>query len=470
MKRNLRTSFVCAILAAISVTSFAQKVSFGEYTGINFSNLHGYLTSNKWASKPGPSAGFFVEYNLGRLFSVQTEIGYLSQYYEMKSYKQQYSYPPVDVDDGYYRYSNIWSPVYEPYKWDFSFLRFPLLFKYKTPTRLQLGIGGGMFYSVLMKDDLTKAERNVAKEEDRNIYPPTHDWGYLFLADLSYPVTKVLRVSLAGRLTSGQKVFIESYKAKNGSSELLFGLKYTPQPRAYKVPIDLEPSKPDSSFTRCYVKPVVGVTMAWNSAKQKLGNYSENFGSNAGLIFGYRLDKTVSLQSGFQFQQKGYSFSDSSFMNHRYVADIVTPGRKVDTKVNFNYLTIPLNLNLSFGKSVAFYLDFGIYAEFMVNANCTGTVINEYKGGNYYRLEKQNLNDGVEGYYKSTDFGYSTGFGFQFPFKNNMKFDIGIHYAGGFKNILEKPNEYDFNGYKNDLSFENSSLSLQFGLQIPIPN
>ena len=90
MKKNFLIVCLCAILMSFTATSFAQKLTFGEYTGINFSNLHGNLTSNKWVSKPGPSAGFSVEYNLGKtLFSVQTEIGFINQYYEMKSYDQQ---------------------------------------------------------------------------------------------------------------------------------------------------------------------------------------------------------------------------------------------------------------------------------------------------------------------------------------------------------------------------------------------
>jgi hypothetical protein len=475
MKRNLRTSFVCAILAAISVTSFAQRVSFGEYTGINFSNLHGNLTSNKWVSKPGPSAGFFVEYNLTRSFSVQTEIGFLTHYYEAKSYRTSNN-PITLYTSNLSSYAPLWSserlivPHNEQNKWDFSFLRFPLILKYKTPTRLQLGLGTGVFYSMLMNDDLTKEDRNNAEKDGQTVYPPTHDWGYSFSADLSYPLTDQLRLFLSGRLSTGRKVFIEEYRAKNGATEVLFGIKFTPKLGQKLKPEIIKPTETDSSPSRCYIIPKAGVTMAWNSGKTKMGNYSGIFGPNAGFTFGYRLDKTVSLQTGIQFQQKGYALSDSSFLNHRYVADSNAPGKKVDTQVNFDYLIVPLNFNLSFGHQVTFYVDLGMYAEFMLNARCTGTVINEFRGGSYYRLEKQNLNDAVEGYYKAADFGLSSGLGFQFPFRNEMKFDIGIRYDKGLKNILKEPTEYEFNGSKNDLSFENSSLSLQFGILIPIPN
>lgn len=474
MKKNLLSVCICALLTTFSVSSFAQKLSFGEYTGVNFSNLHGNLTSNKWEPKVGPTAGIFLEYKLGRLFAVQSEIEFISQYYEMKTYEQM-NYFPVGI---HYGYSSSYQPISEiiapPYyelgNWDFSFLRFPLILKYKTPTRLQLGVGGGMFYSALLNDDLTDEERNTAKKEDHNIYPPPHDWGYLFVADLSYPVTKELRLFLAGRLSTGKKVFIEKYSAKNGASELLFGIKFTPNRRDPKVQENYNISVPDTSFSRCYLKPGLGVTMAWNPGKKLSGNYSEKFGANAGLIFGYRLDKTVSLQTGFQFQQKGYAFSDSSYYNHRYATDLKKSGRFVDSNVNLDYMTVPLNVNFLFGEKIALYVDLGIYAEFLLNANCTGTTIKEYQNGSDYRKEKYNLHDAVEGYYEPVDFGFLGGMGIQFPIWDKMKFDLGIQYANGSKNILKKPGEYDFKGYYDDQTFKNRSLSLKFGLQIPIPN
>lgn len=474
MKKNLLSVCICALLTIFSVSSSAQKLSFGEYTGVNFSNLHGNLTSNKWEPKAGPIAGIFLEYKLGRLFAVQSEIGFISQYYEMKTYEQVDYYPvgiPYDYLSSYQPISgSIAPPYYAVSNWDFSFLRFPLILKYQTPTRLQLGAGGGLFYSMLMNDDRTKAERKSGLESGHPVYPSTHDWGYLFVADLSYPVTKELRIFLAGRLSTGKKVFIEKYSAKNGASELLFGIKFTPDRRDPKVQENYNISVPDTSFNRCYLKPVLGVTMAWNTGKKLVGNYSEKFGANAGLIFGYRLDKTVSLQTGFQFQQKGYAFSDSSYYNHRYATDLKKSGRFVDSNVNLDYMTVPLKVNFSFGEKIALYVDLGIYAEFLLNANCTGTTIKEYRNGSDYRKEKYNLHDAVEGYYEPVDFGFLGGLGIQIPIRDKIKFDLGIQYENGSKNILKKPGEYDFKGYYDDRSFKNRSLSLKFGLQLQLPN
>jgi len=471
--KNIRlTVFICAILVGSTGITIAQKLSFGEYTGINFSWLHGNLNSTRWAAQPGSTAGFLVEYSLGRSFSVQSEVGFISQYYKMKSYSNLTNilvYQPV-THNSMSSMSPITSPNINMDKMDFSYLRFPLIVKWETPTRLQLGIGGGVFYSVLMNDDFTREERDAAQTEGRGVYPPTHDWGYLLSADLSYPVTKDIRLCLTGRLSSGQKVVMENYKGKNGANEILIGIKYIPWAKNKSTFGAMKKSAPDTIPERCYIKPELGLTLSWNSAKEKLGNYSEIIGSSAGLIVGYRLDQTVSLQSGFRFHQKGYALSDSSIMFHRYLSDDAWPGKKMDTQVNLDYLTIPLNFNLSFGKSLTFYLDFGLYADFLLNASCTGTVINESFAGYSYMLEKQNLNEAVDAYYKSADFGYATGFGLQFPILKKMKIDLGIQYSKGFKNILKEPEKNQFNGYKNDISFQNSSVLLQFGIQIPIPN
>lgn len=475
MTRNLLHVSICVLLTILTTTTSAQKLSVGEYTGINFSNLHGYLTSNKWEPKAGPSAGFFAEYSLGRLFSVQTEVNFLTQYYEMKSYRTFYDpnriYPTTSSFSSLYPYSeSINIPYYVPNSWDFSFLRFPLILKYKTPTRLQLGIGGGMFYSVLMNDDLTKKERDAVEKEDHNIYPPTHDWGYLFTTDLSYPVTGKLQLFLAGRLSFGQKVFIENYEAKNGASELLFGIKYSPGKTQTKTVTDSKLSDPDSLLNRSYLKPVIGAAMSWNSARNQLGNYSEKSGANSGLIFGYRLDKTVSLESGFLYQQNGYAFTGTSHYNHRNVTDAKMSGNRIDSQVNFDYLTVPLNLNFSFENRLNWYFDLGMFAGFILNASCTGTSLKEYQSGSSYRLEKYTLHDAVEGYYKTVDWGYSAGLGFWFPISGNTKLDIGIHYQQGLKNMLKKPGENEFKGIYDDRIFKNSSLSLQVGLLIPIHN
>lgn len=468
MKKIKLTLFILILLVVKSTIVSAQKFSFGEYSGVNFSNIHGNLLENKWIPKVGPNAGLFVEYSLNKSFSLQSEVGYISQYYEMKTYNNQYA-GPIYYNDLTHNYTlnSIYYPYYYQNKYDFSFLRFPLFIKYKTPTRLQLSLGAGMFYSVLLNDDVTKAEKDAAEKEDRRIYPPTHDWGYLFSADLSYPITNEIRFFATGRISTGQKVFIESVKGENGSSELGFGLKYTPKSRKENINDYIKTSS-DSSFIRCYIRPVVGLLVGWNSSSKESGNYSSKTGSSAGVAFEYRLDKTLSLQSGVLFERKGYALSDSSLYYHRVATDNRYIKKKVDSKTELDYVTIPLDLKLSFGDPFIFYFDVGLYTGFKVNALCHGTAIESSSSSYGYTLQKININDAVEGYYHDVDFGYLAGLGFQFPFRKNLKFDLGITYSESFSPIINKTDE-NSGGYSNDdVSIKNGSVALQFGIQIPI--
>ena len=466
MKKNLLTVCICALLVNLSASSIAQKLSFGEYTGINFSNLHGNLTSNKWEPKAGPSAGFVVEYDVFRTFALQSEISFLKTYYEMKSYQTAYS-GAIPLD--YWSSSYVYIPYQQPANWDFSFLRIPVIFKYKTPTRLQFELGGGLYYSFLMNDDITKTERENAKDNDQKIYPPTFDWGYLFTTDLSYPVTDRFRLFLSGRYSTGRKVFIENYEAKNGSGEILFGFKYSPVLNRKSTKKHTPPAN-DSIKSKCFIKPVVGIIRSWNSGKKQSGNYSANYGLSTGVVLGYNLNQAVSLQTGVSFERKGYSMNDSSIYYHRFAIRNESPKHWVDSDIALDYLSVPVKINLSFGEPFTVYANIGIYTEFMVNALCRGTSIDQSGGPGYFDILKTNINNTIDGLFKSVDFGFSGGMGFQVPVLKNIKLDAGISYAQGLINILKTPENSGSYVSRDDLSFRNSQVSLQIGLQIPISN
>lgn len=466
MKNTLLSVCLCAVLAVVSFGSFAQKFSIGEYHGISFSNLHGNLISNKWESKPGSSMGIVFEYDIFKTFALQTEINYLKMYYEMKSY--QPDYPIVIPLDAYLSSCITYYPYPLPANWDFSFLRLPLVFKYKTPTRLQFELGGGAYYSFLMNDDLTKTERENAKKNNQKLYPPSYDWGYLFTSGLSYPLTDRLRVFVSGRYSTGRKVFIRDYEAKNGASEVLFGLKYSPVLSRNRTREIAELASNDSIQSKCYIKPFAGALKSWNSAKKQSGNYSENYGLTTGVILGYNLNRAVSLQTGVLFERKGYTMKDSSIYFHRFALRNEQPNSWVDTDIALDYLSVPVKINLSVGEPFSVYANMGIYTGFLVNALCRGTSITKYDSSTAFEVSKTNVNDTMDGLFKSVDVGISAGMGFQVPVLKTLKLDAGINYAQGLVNILKNPEEYGVNFSRSDRSFRNSHVSLQIGLQLPI--
>jgi hypothetical protein len=320
----------------------------------------------------------------------------------------------------------------------------------------------------LLNDDVTKEERETANEEGWDIFPPTHDWGYLFATSLSYPVSNNLRAFVEGRISAGHKTFIETYEAKNGATEVLIGLKYTPR-RKDKPSIWESKSLADSVLSKVYLKPQAGIVYSWNASKEKLGNYDGNTGAVAGVTIGYRLGKVVSIQSGAQFVQKGYAMADSSIYYYRYGYNPASRLDYVDAKVSLDYLVVPLNFNLSFGQRISFYADFGMYVGFLVNTTCRGTAIKEYSDEYNYQIKKITLNESVDGYFESVNWGYLTGAGILFPFKNDIKLDVGVSYSGSSGEVLKEPDANTVNASnEEDLSINNGSISAYFGLQIPI--
>jgi hypothetical protein len=106
----------------------------------------------------------------------------------------------------------------------------------------------------------------------------------------------------------------------------------------------------------------------------------------------------------------------------------------------------------------------------LVNTTCRGTAIKEYSDEYNYQIKKITLNESVDGYFESVNWGYLTGAGIQIPLRNYTKFEVGINYSGSFGELLKDPD--DNNNYvatEEDLSIKNSSISARFGLQIPIP-
>jgi opacity protein-like surface antigen len=139
----------------------------------------------------------------------------------------------------------------------------------------------------------------------------------------------------------------------------------------------------------------------------------------------------------------------------------------VESDIALDYLSVPVKINLSFGEPFTVYGNMGIYTGFMVNALCQGTSIRQ-DNGSTVEISKININSTLDGLFKSVDFGLSGGIGFQVPVLKKSKLDAGISYAQGLTNILKKPENSSGYFFRNDLSFRNSQVSLQIGLQIPI--
>jgi|GEM_PF-6121524 len=75
-----------------SFPGYPQKFTTGLISGVNFSNLHGELTTGRWQAKPGPVSGIFFNYSFKGLLLFQTELDYTALYYAYKGYQSSNNY------------------------------------------------------------------------------------------------------------------------------------------------------------------------------------------------------------------------------------------------------------------------------------------------------------------------------------------------------------------------------------------
>jgi len=157
------------------------------------------------------------------------------------------------------------------------------------------------------------------------------------------------------------------------------------------------------------------------SVQSQIGDYYNNSdirtGLHAGIFGNYSLNESLYLQTEVMYDQKG---SKSGLVRN-----------------NFDYLTVPLFINYSLGKSWKTPLRFnfytGPYVGFLLNAE-SKTETGEING-------KTDLKDVTN----KTEYGLITGFGIKYPVNNqNILFDLrlGLGFSPYNKNNSEPKNKY----------------------------
>jgi hypothetical protein len=172
-----------------------------------------------------------------------------------------------------------------------------------------------------------------------------------------------------------------------------------------------------------------GVNVGFNRSSASDSQKASDPGS--GINFGGSLDyyfsNTWSIKGKLIYDQKGW---DNDFIQDNN-------GNVYSTDVNLNYMTIPIMANWHFGKKRNWYLNFGPYLGFLLNAQETrfGTDLTDY------------LN--------TSDFGLAFGIGVKIPVSNKLKLFFEFDGQGGLSDIV-KNNQYS--------AITNSCSSLNVGL------
>ena len=426
--------FLLIILLIPAFRLFSQRFELNFSSGTNFSNIDYKSESGRWQSSTGPVSGISLDYNLSKILSLRSEINYIALSYEYKTY---YS-PPV-----YWYLSSYWPGYYNPQQdWKLQYIRMPFSLTLRTPTRLSFYASAGYYYASLLKDHW-KYESEI----------PSSDRGFIFTNGLSYRFDNKLKVFAELRYSLGKEDLILQNGEKNGAVELNFGLGY------------LFPSKHNKQFNfQKFSDSIPTWTIKYSAGGMSTlpdGKYKSHYRSEPAMTAGVSVSLNgkshVSAETGVLYIRNSYSITDSSSMYYRYIPDINKSF--IDTRTDVDYLSIPLVINLSYGKRIRFYSGIGLYRSFCINSRVTGIAFRQYESEGSLTMQKYEVYDNIKDKIRDNDNGWLIHAGIQLPVFGKFKIDIGCRYQSSFDKL-----------FKQD---SNSSVNLKYvgimaGLVIPI--
>jgi len=172
-----------------------------------------------------------------------------------------------------------------------------------------------------------------------------------------------------------------------------------------------------------------GFNIGYNNSSVSDSRDSSDSGSglNLGGSVDYYFSSAWSIKGKLIYDQKGW---DNGFIED-------SDGFAYTTDFNLNYLTIPVMANWHFGNKRNWFLEFGPYMGFLLNANETkfGTDVTDA--------------------FNTNDLGLAVGIGVKIPVSDKLKLFFEYEGQGGFNDIF-KQNDYS--------AVTNSRSSLNIGL------
>jgi len=155
----------------------------------------------------------------------------------------------------------------------------------------------------------------------------------------------------------------------------------------------------------------LGLNLANVSTIDGQNNASSRTSFNAGVSGEYYFSDRWGLKAKLTYDSKGWSDG--------FVEDLES-NNKVTTDFKLNYITLPIMANWHFGSNRNWYLNFGPYVGFLVNA------------------EDSKLGLDLKDTFKSTDFGLAFGIGYKFEIDDNIKLYIEYDEQSGLSDIFEE--------------------------------
>jgi hypothetical protein len=156
-------------------------------------------------------------------------------------------------------------------------------------------------------------------------------------------------------------------------------------------------------------------------------------GVNLGISADIKVSDRWSIKGKLIYDQKGWADG--------YLVDAE---EETINDINFrlNYITIPVTANWHFGRMKNWYLNFGPYAGFLLNATQTSG------------------NTDIKPAFNNTDFGIALGIGVKFPITDKVRLFIEDEGEAGVVNILK--------GSPDGILIQNVRSGINVGINFPL--
>ncbi|QTD37990.1 PorT family protein [Polaribacter batillariae] len=190
---------------------------------------------------------------------------------------------------------------------------------------------------------------------------------------------------------------------------------------------------------------VVNIQAQEKGAIEVGGNIGVNF---ANLIASNNSNQTTNSVTGFNFAVSGeYYFSDRWGIKSKLIYDQKgwadgffddENGFQTTTDFKLTYLTLPVMANWHFGSKRNWYLNFGLYLGFLLDA------------------EAEAINRDVSDAFEGTDIGLALGIGYKFEVSENTKLFVEFDGQGAFNDVFKRND--------SSVSVKNSRQAINFGV------
>lgn len=155
------------------------------------------------------------------------------------------------------------------------------------------------------------------------------------------------------------------------------------------------------------------------------GDFDSGLGMNVGGSIDYYFSSDWSIKAKLIYDQKGW--------DNDYIEDVNT-GIVYPTDVNLNYLTVPVTAGWHFGNKKNWYLNFGLYMGFLMDATET------------------RFDSDLKEYFNENDFGLAFGIGVKVPVSNKVKIFFEYDGQGGFNDVFKTYPNSDVTNTRSSLN------------------